>query len=712
MWVDVKNVAEAAGRSPRTIQMMARDGKIQSRPKNQKSIEIYVPSLPPEWQTKLVKAGNVPSLENVSTATTAALAPAAQLTAIATSASAARLGAKVTERQRQRLLIAQRVKARPAGTPKTEWISSVASYYGISTSTVRRIASEVDSFGAVGRPRDRGVPRAWDAEAIAFIKGYWLQAIREIGECSKTTAWKALQVQAKKMGWKIGSRSSAFALLGEVDHLLVAYARGGNRALDNYFYITRDADTLQPMQIVIGDQHIFDWWVADYETGLISRPECYLWLDMATKLIYGIAFDKSYNSETVKESLRLGLYRFGAFDCTYNDNGSSECSKAINTIIDDLINLQMANADISDLYRTPEGVYVVVDEDGDILDTARTSEEWRRKHRRIFANVRNAKAKDIERFFRTLEGMLLAKMLPGRVATPGAPAAIDEVERQRLEVQKNRRELLTIEEFQVVVLETLREYENTLHSTLKMTPLQKLQQKINGGWKPRYFEKEVVDITLADRQRRKVDRGRVTIGNVTFIGEDLRAEDGSVADVGLWKHDGQSVEIRFNARDLTYAYAIVDGTIRPLRAVTSVAMLDDNAMTEAIALKRKQMAAVREAFGQFTRPIGGLTIRSEVGPKIRAAHKIVHELPEPSSDAEELKDAVASQIAIAKKKTMPIRAIHTNNRERYRWCLDMIISGEGLDPVDQLFMHSYEGSDEYKNASDYWTTYKRMGGNR
>ncbi|PKL14779.1 MAG: hypothetical protein CVV52_00305 [Spirochaetae bacterium HGW-Spirochaetae-8] len=709
MWIDVKGLSQIIGKTPRTIQLMAKAGKIQSRPLDGKRIEVYIPSLPMEWQTLLVKAGK---LSSSSPASLTVLAPPAQLALSNTrSTDLARLGTKVTDKQRERLLVAQRLKARPAGTPRTAWIKSVASFFDISPSTCRRIAAEIEDYGIVGKPRNKGEQRSWDPEAVAYIKGYWLQAIREIGECSKTTAWKAVQIKARNENWKIGSRSSAFNLLGDVDHLMVAYARGGNRALDNYFYITRDCDALQPMQIVIGDQHIFDWWIADYETGTISRPECYLWLDMCTKLIYGIAFDKTYSSDTVKEALRLGLYRFGAFDCTYNDNGSSECSKAINSIIDDLINLQMAAADVSDLYKTPEGIYVVVNEEGDVLESARTPDEWRRKHRRIFANVKNAKAKDIERFFRTLEGRIESRMLPGRCATPGATAAIDEVERARLEAQKDKRLLLTMEEFQLVVLEELRDYENSVHSTLGMTPLEKLNRKISQGWKPRFFEHEIVNYILADRSIRKVERGRVTVGTVAFIGEDLRpADDGSMADVGLWKYDGRSVEVRFNRHDMTYAYATIEGSIRPLKAVTSVTMLDDEAMTEAISLKRRQMAAVRDAFAQLTKPIGGLTLKSEITPVIRKAEKVRNQLPE-TTDLN-LAEEVTKQIACSTARSIPIKAIHTSPRDHYKWCQDMLISGNDLQPTDKAFMQNYEKSDEFQESTLYWKNYRKLGGHR
>jgi hypothetical protein len=41
--------------------------------------------------------------------------------------------------------------------------------------------------------------------------------------------------------------------------MLLAYVSGGARALDNVFYIARDLGALEPFQVVVGDQHEFDW---------------------------------------------------------------------------------------------------------------------------------------------------------------------------------------------------------------------------------------------------------------------------------------------------------------------------------------------------------------------------------------------------------------------------------------------------------------------
>jgi len=709
MWILPKRLAEIVGKSLRTIQLMIKKGQFKTRPINKKSVEIYIPSLPSEWQILVTKVGEFKQPLNALTV----LSPPAQIAAITKQSDAVlSIGSKSTAKQKKRMLIAQRIKARPADISKTAWVKSVASYFGISQSTVRRIEAEIKDFGVVGKPRTKSTSRSWSPEAVAYLKGYWVQAIKEVGECSKTTAWKALQIEAKNQGWSFGSRSAAFNLLGEVDHLMIAYARGGNRALDNYFYISRDANALQPMQIVIGDQHIFDWWIVDYESGIIRRPECYLWEDMCTKLIYGIAFDEKYNSGTVKKALKLGLFRFGAFDCTYNDNGIPECSKAINSIIDDLISLQMSAVDISELYKTPEGSYVVVDEDGEVIESARSQEEWRRKHRRIFANVKNAKAKDIERFFRSLEVRLDARHLPGRVATPGANAAVDEVERARLIKQKNNHELLTMEEFAMVVLEELKAYENTYHQSLKMTPMEKLKQKFNAGWRPRYFEREVVDLIFADRTTRKVERGRVTIDNISFIGEEMQIRNGKFADVGLWKFDGNTIEVRFNKYDMSYAYAVIsEGDIRPLKRVETVTMLDDQAMTEAIALKRRQMKVVREAFQELSKPIEGIVLKSKVTPKITAAEEVKKTLPETVDG--NLKEEVTKQIQSSTiPKVFPLKPLHSSRRERYQWCLDMIITGNILPKEDQQFMAGYEKSEEYETANFYWENYKKLGGTK
>lgn len=705
MWVDVKTLATAVGKSPRTIQLMAKDGKIESRLAGKKALEIFVPSLPAEWQDKV--AGTVKAVVPT-TKSLAALSLPAQLKTITTDTSTAlALAAKLTDKDRERLLIANKIKQRPAGTTKVKWLKTVARFYGVSTSTVRRIADDVNRYGVVGKPRQTSRNSVWDAEAIQFLTGFYLAAIRETGDCAKVTAWNRTQVVAKEKGWRIGSRSSAYEILGRISKLHVGYAKGGNRFLDNSFPIYRDCKALRPMQIIIGDQHIFDHWIADYDTGLIRRPECYLWLDMGTKLIYGIAFDVHYCADTVREALRVGLRRFGRFECTYNDNGSSETSKAITSMIDDLLKLDMHAEDVAELSKTPEGVYIVADANDNIVSTAINQEDWRKQHRRIYANVKNAKAKDIERFFRTLNERLDARMLPGRCASPGADSAVDEVERARLEKQKNNHELLTEMEFIQVIFEELQAYENASHGSLGMSPAAYLNQKIEGGWKPRQISEQAIELLVSERTKRVVRNGRVEINNIWYWGEELSATNGELNDVGLWNYHEQRVEVRYDKYDPSHAYALVNGSARYLEPVKANVMLDEQAMEEAIAAKRRQMKAVRDAFNALVKPIGSVLYQ----PQRATIRKIQPEEYIEESDPK-LQAAVQKRLEDTRTvaKPIPFLALHASSYDRYRWCLDMLIRDIELPMKDQAFMSSYERSDEYKNNKTYWEMYRKLGG--
>jgi putative transposase len=700
MWIDVKTLSNALGKTPRAVQIaIKKDPSIQTRPKNKKSVEINVASLPADWRTAVAKAGM-----DVNQQALATLAPATQLATQPQKGKpvAVGIGSKLTDAQKQRLAISAKLKSRPIGTPLTIWVASIARMYGVSTSTVRRIGKEVEQYGPAGRPLQRGRMINWDGDAVAYLKGFYLSALRQAGACPKTYAWRHCQEEAKRRGWKVGGRSSAYALMAEIDKPLVQLAIGGRRALDNYLYISRDPDSLHPFQIVIGDQHIFDFWVADYTEGRIWRPECYLWLDMHTKLVYGISFTRShYDADTVKEAFRFGLYRWGRPDCTYNDNGSSECAKATKLMIDDLLRYGIQEKDISDLYRTPDGRYVVTDKQDDkVVDIANTPEEWRTKHRRIYANVRNAKAKDIERFFRTAESMLSGRLLPGRCKTPGAPVAIDELERKRLEDQKAHQELLTYEQFVHVVVDVINEYETQIkHSTLHMTPMAKLEKDIKElGFDMGSRRIPALDIELltADRKRCTVRRGRVLVDGIWYEGEPISANGTTLNDTGLWRFDEQRVEVRYTSHDRGFCYALVtsrdSGQMEPrqLHPVKKIPMLDHDAMVEALKWKNTQIRAVVEVFDAVTRDIGSVMYEPQPMQETKQAERVDME--------EEPK----------RKLAIPFLPMHPTKEARYQWCLDMLIAGQSLTEKDKAFCRDYRQSDDYQDYGSYWSRYEQQ----
>lgn len=697
MYVDIKTLAQVLGKTPRAIQIgIKKTPSIQTRKKDGKSIELYVPSLPADWQTALAKANRLPATQ--AEQSVIALVPAAQIAAAATAPTAiAGIGSKLSDNKRRRLLIANKFDQRPPGTAKTTWLQTVADWYHVSPATVRRIVAEASRHGNVDKVRSSGRYSAWDEEAVAFLKGFWLAAKRQAnGDFPKEAAWKRCQEKARETGWRIGSRTSAYNILSEVPPLVNKFAVGGNRALDNYFYIARDLDSLHPFQMVVGDQHIFDYWVADYETGLIRRPECYLWIDMNTRLIYGIAFaERSYNTDTVKQALRMGLYRWGRFDVTYNDNGSSECSKAAKEMIDDLLRYGMEQKDYSDMFRAPDGRYVVEDEDGTIVDTTPTAAAWNRRCRRIYAKVKNAKTKPIERFFRSFEKRLDSRILPGKCATPGASAAQDEVEQARLQHQKEQRLLLTADQFIQVVLEELQAYEQERHSSLKMSPLEKLEQAIGQGFDlegRKFASSYEIELLVADRRLCTVQRGRVLVDGIWYQGEQLSATSGVLEDKGLYRYDGKRVEIRYNRRDPDFCYSIVNGEARRLQRVKLTRMLDKDAMVGAIVDKCHQMKAVREAYYALVKPVGNVLYQPPKQETVKRAERVDDTplLPEDRKTS----------------RTIPHLPLHPSKRRRYQWCLDMLAAGAPLSDEDTAFIRAYRTTDEYAEYSDYWQMYE------
>jgi hypothetical protein len=93
----------------------------------------------------------------------------------------------------------------------------------------------------------------------------------------------------------------------------------------------------------------------------------------------------------------MGVTRFGKSGSTYNDNGSAEKSGKIDHLVNALQTYGMSFRDTPDMFRTQNGDYALEDSEGALVATVPNTREWRRKNRRMYARVKNAKAKPEER---------------------------------------------------------------------------------------------------------------------------------------------------------------------------------------------------------------------------------------------------------------------------------------------------------------------------
>lgn len=703
IYLSTAQAAALLGVSARTVQLKIKNNELTCVKKG-RGYQVPLNALPQAAQVEYIKSVDKKELTEKDIAD---LAPEAQMACNSAKISVGleNLAREKRDKHQRDLEIWQTIQGKPPSVPMIRWAERLSAIYGVSEKSIYRIAKQFTEKGVSRAGRGTS---SWDPEAVTFLQGYYLKAIREVGDCTKLSAYRAVKEKAQIEGWQIGSRSSAYHHLSNLSPLLETYSRGGNLALDNYFYILRDLDSLDPMQVIVGDQHRFDWWVKD-DDGSIIRPECYLWIDMCTRMPYGIAFDRKYSSQTVKLSLHMGMLRFGKFGTTYNDNGKPELSKAMNEVIAELQSYGMGNEDISNMYKSPDG-YVVTDDDDNVLSLAKTPEDWKRENRRLFAKVKNAKAKPIERFFRTYEQVLVDSGIPGRIKSLTATAPEEEEAKKRL--KKQEKDLLTYTEFIVAAITALETYETRTHQSLKMSPRDKLMQKYKAGWRPTFINEVEVDFIFLNRSRRKVNRGRILIEGTSFVGEEIKTRKNGQLDesVGIQQYEGKVLQVRYNPHDLEKAYAIApDGSVRPLYRARHYEMLNDGDASDAMQWKRRQMAAVKEAYSRLTSGIAGLTVTTAAHKSISDAAKAQqNELPKLKQA--EMDKLMEDRRAEQKKITRMRPVAWESNQKRYQWCLDSVIQGYSLSAQDKTFMRTYnEGMSDEERA--YWNMYKAIGGN-
>lgn len=594
---------------------------------------------------------------------------------------------------------------RAPGMGKLAAAAYIAAEFDISVSTVQRYVRELKTYGDGGAPKCRTQGRklfAWDDAALAFMRSFYLAARREAGGCTARNAYRRTAEEAQKHGWRIGSESSAYKYLSNLSPVLIEYACGGTRALDNKFWILRDLSLLRPFQIVVGDQHRFDFWCED-ENGKLFRPECYLWLDMRTRLVYGLAFDRHYTASTVIRALRVGVEHFGRFECTYNDNGTAERSAWTDLVVEQLQTYGMRwGDDIANLYKDDEsGMYTVRDDEGSIVAYAKDRAEWYEKNRRIFAQVKNAKTKPIERFFSTLEQLLRDQCLPGYVKELNLSAPEEEEAARRLAWQKKNGYMLSFNEFILAVARAVDQYNNRRHSSLGRSPVEELELARRNGWRQTFLNPADIEYLFFNRTYAVVNGDRIRLNGKYFSGPPLTQEMVLHNRGSLINLNKKRVEVRYNPDNLDAGVYAIDPRTKEaivLHQVQAIDMFDADAFRREIQLKRQQIKAASEAFREAAGSRRVL-IDSSVSRPYAAGEALAAAIPAyalPTDAAQETEPELAQTEKIAVKISREIKqrpqyqAVYTSERERYTALLKAQHAGTRISDADQEFMLSYE----------------------
>jgi len=623
-------------------------------------------------------------------------------------------------RVRRILRIVREALEVPAGSKKSKWIDQVAARNDLTRKSVYAYIRKFEKEGISGLKHTKGnfgTPKTWSPEALDWWLGLCLKrAHRKIG---KDALYDILRSEAARCGWRIGGyRSAMWWYDKRVCPQLEALQRGGVRALDNVLPpVLRDYSDLAPFEILVGDQHRFDYWVIDDDSGEVFRPEGYFWQDLRTRCFYGGAADNRYDAYLCGLALRMGIRLFGAFSSIYTDNGKPELSRYIMGILADMRALGLSAERTVDLAADIE--------DGD--ETVNPCVILPGTHRK--AIVKNAKAKMMERTFQSLEALLRDEIrLPGyckRLTDSGEYQEIDQKEAQHLAAAGK---LPTFREFVIAMYQAMDRYNNykTHRGVLRewawkprpkaATPMDCLKACWLDGWRPRRLSAEAVDLVFLTRvnRGRVVDRGRVLLNNCQYEHD------------ALVELHGRRVEVRFDPMDPEWVLVFLEEKfLCRATAVEYSSMKDRPLASRKIEEKRRRRKAFITRYRELTsrvpdfRQFGEPAVIEQNAELVRLAKektgKAETELYRARS-TEELAAAVARQERLAEKPVpradagIPERpGWFMNDIDRYKWIVRCETAGGELTEEDRLFKTTYEAAMD-GGQREYWQTVKQLGG--
>lgn len=730
--VSTGEIASATGVGKRHIQSRSNREKwpYRSKEKNGQHSRVFpINSLPSEIQTKVAKKIGPSKLD------IGALCPEARLVALReisgiqeTSLSVFKQkapnleGAIWDKKTAERHMIAQEALNVPKGHKRREWIKLVGLKYGKDRATVYKYIRKFKENGIAGLRHTnstKGQAKAWDKEALGFWIGLVLK--RAHRKISKKELYKVLKAEAEKYNWKVGGyKNACYWIKKVVTPQLLALQNGGARELDNSLPpILRNYNDLRPFEILVGDQHRFDFWVIDDETGEVFRPECYLWQDLRTRLLYGGFPTRKYNSQDMGLSLRIGVKFFGLFEAVYTDHGRPELSHYIEGIVQEIRNPSVKTGELLDYPLDLSGV----DHEEACCEIKIPGE-----HRK--AIVRNAKAKMIEGTFDVLEGALRNHFrLPGYVKRLRNSSERQDIDEQEVRRLAETGKLPTWTDFVIAFYELLAWYNNEkVHRGVikewmwkpkpkTATPIDCVNMCIQDGWRPTKLSDEAIDLIFLAKESmpRTVDRGRIRFHNRIY------------EHANLITLTGRKVNVRYDPLDPEWILVFQNGEyICRAEPVEYSSMKDQNLAQRKIHEKAKLKKNCVQTYRNLTSGI--LDIRNfSTAPGIEKTAALVgkdkrkranenrglyYERTQEELDNEVIQLEVKVQESTLRtkaKKELPERPSYfRTDLDRFKWVIKQEIAGGVVLEDDQLFKLEYESRMD-EGEREHWESVRQLG---
>lgn len=588
------------------------------------------------------------------------------------------------------------------------WIRFVAAKHKIARTTIYRWQAKYEKRGIAGvehRKSTRDNPKAWTPEAL----DWWISLCLKPAHSKinlKALYEDVLIIEAYRRNWRIGCKESAIWWYKKrATPAMLALQKGGLRALDNILPpILRDYSDLSPFEMLVGDQHRFDFWVVDDDTGKVFRPECFMWQDLRTRLIYGMAFDHHYDAHLCGLALRIGMRVWGCFNAIYTDNGKPELSKYMMGIMSEIRSLGM------EWKQTEDAPLDILDIDDEEINPVVIAPGT---HKR--AIVKNAKAKMIEGTFCIFEDILRSRFrLSGSVKRLTDDIHTQDVDHEGAMTLAVDGRMMLASEFYLTCYQAIDYYNRVkVHRGVRKewiwkpkpataTPMDCLKACYEDGWRPKIISDEAADMIFLKRASRVVNRGRLAIEGETYE-HDL-----------LMDLHGERVDVRYNPIEADLIHVYRQGAF--LCAASPIeysSMKDEDLARRKIVEKREKRKAIADRFREMTRHIPDFRIFSTI-PKVEKVaaqigaereRKLLEskpiELSEEQLEAEVAKLEAGLPLPAKTPRPLPGRPDYFLTEEaHWDWIVAYLKAGGGLNEEEEAFKNEHlnkmnQGQREY-----------------
>jgi len=427
------------------------------------------------------------------------------------------------------------------------------------------------------KPKEAGTFPSFTPEVKDTIQRIWLNRDFARNQGTREMLYTKLKAVAAVNGWeKIPSYQSVaryISYLMEDERLKNAWylASRGEREYKNKVMVKGERNTkdLKVMEVVMGDEHTFDCWVAyTNPNGKVTaiKPHLSAWIDIRSRMIVGDVMCKDANSDILKESLLKMIYHDadGVPEYIYIDNGKDYTAK------------NMTGFDRNDRQRTgfddtAVGFYKSIG----IKDF----------HRALpyYAWVKG----QIERFFGTVCKQF-SKWFTSYTGTLTGSKTFAKVEKD-INGMLERGELLTMDEFYQAWTKWLHEvYMVKQSSALKRQGEEYLTPKSCFENADRYFKaappKSYATILMMKSEHKFVYNVGIKLGGYTYRSDGLCDYINDYVDVKYDPHDMATIYVFRNGKQVCEAYS------QELLVFASENGVEQKALKEHLAFQKRQIA--------------------------------------------------------------------------------------------------------------------------